>query len=107
MAALPYYFFRDDEVGFEFERVVDACFTALFAVARETVPVLGAEYTFLAATDFSASTFAALLLTVALDDPLRFLPALLACAFVGVFLVGMIDTHNIRFVNCIYSFRGK
>jgi hypothetical protein len=59
-----------------------AFFTALFAAARETEPVLGATWTFRVATELLASVFAAADFSLALDDVARVLPALLVATVV-------------------------
>jgi len=59
-----------------------AFFTALFATARETEPILGASCTFSVATERLASALAAADFSLALDEVPRVLPALLVAAFV-------------------------
>jgi len=70
-------------------RLVVALRTALFAVDLDTVPFFGAECTLRTATDRLANVLAADDLALVLDDVLRVFAALLACALVGTFLLGI------------------
>jgi hypothetical protein len=70
-------------------RLAMAFFTALFAAARETEPVLGATWTFRLATERLTSVFEAADFSLVLDDVASVLPALLVAAYVRTIAPGM------------------